>query len=129
MSGPQNLTGEFNFEDLPCPPPKLASEVQWFYNPEYNPSRRYSPFLAPFTHIYDLDPAFKAYPCTVALNQGMDPAAPLPSANGPTPPKGPMHPARLARHRRDALEGAHRLPSLPVETNAPLSAKASMHSQ
>ncbi|KAI4108314.1 MAG: hypothetical protein LQ339_002215 [Xanthoria mediterranea] len=129
MSGPQNLTAEFNFEDLPCPPPKLASEVQWFYNPEYNPRRRYSPFLAPFSEIWDLDPAFKAYPCTVALNQGMDPASMLASATKPTPPKGHMRPARLARHRRDALEGAHRLPSLPVETNPPLSAKPSMHSQ
>ncbi|KAL8785601.1 MAG: hypothetical protein Q9213_003255 [Squamulea squamosa] len=113
--GLQNLTREFNFRDLPCPPPDIAAEAIWFYNPEFNPTRRYSPFIAPFSEIWDLDPKFKSLPCTVALNQGMDPPVPLSSAGRATPPKG-----LLGQHlRRDGLQAAHRVPNLPVETNPP----------
>ncbi|KAL9628848.1 MAG: hypothetical protein Q9204_005622, partial [Flavoplaca sp. TL-2023a] len=120
MQGPQNLTKEFNFGDLPCPPAELASEVQWFYNPAYNPTRRYSPFIAPFSELWDIDPLFKALPCTVALNQGMDPPSLLPTASAPTrPTKGPRRPGRLARYRRDAVEEAHRVINLPIETDPP----------
>ena len=117
MQGPQNLTQEFNFGDLPCPPAALASEVIWFYNPSFNPSRRYSPFIAPFSEIWDIDPMFKSKPCTVALNQGMDPPIPLPAAKAPTRGGGRLGPGRV---RRDAQEGAHRTPTLPMKTNPPL---------
>ena len=119
MQGPQNLTKEFNFGDLPCPPAELASEVQWFYNPAFNPTRRYSPFIAPFSELWDIDPLFKALPCTVALNQGMDPPSLLPTASAPTRPTRGPRPARLARHRRNAVEKAHRVLNLPLETNPP----------
>ncbi|KAL8668961.1 MAG: hypothetical protein Q9168_006432 [Polycauliona sp. 1 TL-2023] len=122
IQGPQNITKEFDFGDLPCPPPELASEVQWFYNPAFNPSRRYSPFIAPFTAIYDLDPRFKSLSCRVALNQGMDPATAVSTANGPSLPGAQLHPARL-RRRKDILEGAHRVPSLPLETESPLTGR------
>ncbi|KAL8785602.1 MAG: hypothetical protein Q9213_003256 [Squamulea squamosa] len=119
IQGPANVTKAFNFEDLPCPPPDIASDVVWFYNPAYNPTQTYAPFLAPFPQLYNLHPAFRY--CTVAMNQGLDPPTPLPTALGPTLPQGPLQNKRLGArmnqmHRRKHLVGAHHVPRVPVET-------------
>ncbi|KAL8676090.1 MAG: hypothetical protein Q9186_007353 [Xanthomendoza sp. 1 TL-2023] len=119
VQGPANITKAFNFEDLPCPPPDLAADVIWFYNPAYNPTQTYAPFLAPFPQLYNLDPAFQH--CTVALNQGLDPPTPQPTAKGPTIPLpierfGP----RLGPLRRGMPPMvAHSVPSIPTATSSP----------
>ncbi|KAL9593224.1 MAG: hypothetical protein Q9219_007640, partial [cf. Caloplaca sp. 3 TL-2023] len=84
IQGPANLTKVFNFEDLPCPPPDVASDVKWFFNPEVNPTRTYMPVVAPFSQLYDLAPGL--HDCIVPLNQGFDPSHPLKEVKGPTLP-------------------------------------------
>ncbi|KAL8702994.1 MAG: hypothetical protein Q9201_003831 [Fulgogasparrea decipioides] len=144
LQGPANITKEFNFADLPCPPPDVASDDIWLYNPAVNPAKTYAPVVAPFPQIYDLDPAF--HDCTVGLNQGIDPASILPIAKGPTipdfprghlgpmagkrAPKGPQpsdigvqgiksHLGLLRRPRQGSPTNAHSVPQLPIETNPP----------
>ncbi|KAL8936223.1 MAG: hypothetical protein Q9216_005050 [Gyalolechia sp. 2 TL-2023] len=119
IQGPANLTKEFNFADLPCPPPDVAADVKWFYNPEFNPTRTYMPVVAPFSQLYDMHPDFHS--CTVALNQGFDPPIALPSVKGPTLPgdKG-----RIGHfHPRRHPVGAHKVPRFPMQTNPPLRAE------
>ncbi|KAL8731578.1 MAG: hypothetical protein Q9181_004243 [Wetmoreana brouardii] len=126
LQGPANITKEFNFADLPCPPPDVASDDIWLYNPAVNPAQTYAPVVAPFPQIYDLDPAF--HDCTVGLNQGIDPAIVLPVAEGPTIPHfhgdlgpgvGPPHLGIPKWRRHDSPINAHSVPRLPVETNSP----------
>lgn len=118
IQGPANITKEFNFADLPCPPPDVASEIIYHYNPAVNPTQTYSPFIAPFSQLYDLDPAFRS--CTVGPNQGFDPATALPAAEGPTFPKPKGH-LGLHLHRRKPPTSAHNVPQVPLETGSPSS--------
>ncbi|KAL8818990.1 MAG: hypothetical protein Q9223_002489 [Gallowayella weberi] len=117
VQGPANITKAFNFEDLPCPPPDLAADVIWFYNPAYNPAQTYAPFLAPFPQLYKLDPAFEH--CIVAMNQGLDPPVPQATANGPTIPIGPLGPHRGLLRPRMPPMAAHNVPNLPTATRSP----------
>ncbi|KAL8947074.1 MAG: hypothetical protein Q9222_006607 [Ikaeria aurantiellina] len=120
IEGPANITKEFNFADLPCPPPDIASAAIWFYNPEYNPQQTYAPVVAPFPQIYDLDPALSS--CTVALNQGFDPGRAIPEVSAPTLPKdgldhlGPTRRDRSPLIPRDRPMNVHFVPILPQET-------------
>ncbi|KAL8774898.1 MAG: hypothetical protein Q9203_006593 [Teloschistes exilis] len=120
IQGPSSVTKEFNFADLPCPPPDIAADDIWFYNPAANPTRAYAPIIAPFQQLFDLDPAF--HDCVVAENQGFDPPVALPVASGPTLPKGRLGPLRP----RDVLPrdgspiNAHSVPRLPNETVLPM---------
>ena len=120
IQGPENITKEFNFGDLPCPPPDVASDAIWLYNPAVNPTQTYAPVIAPFSQIYDLHPEFKD--CTVALNQGFDPPLALPVAEGPSVPKylppGRSRGPRLGplRQRNDPMN-AHNVPRGPAQTS------------
>ncbi|KAL8834985.1 MAG: hypothetical protein Q9170_003506 [Blastenia crenularia] len=112
IQGPANLTKVFNFADLPCPPPDVASDVKWFYNPEVNPTRTYMPVVAPFSQLYNLD--LRLHDCIVPLNQGFDPSHVLAEAHDPTLPElgrklGPIH-----RRRQAAV--AHRVPHVATDT-------------
>ncbi|KAL8711215.1 MAG: hypothetical protein Q9220_004360 [cf. Caloplaca sp. 1 TL-2023] len=123
IEGPANITKEFNFADLPCPPPNVASAAIWFYNPAFDPKQTYAPVVAPFPQIYDLNPAFSS--CTVALNQGFDPGIAIPEVEAPTlPGPAPVHlgPTRRDRsllHPRDGPVNAHFVPLLPQQTQSP----------
>ena len=116
IQGPDNITKEFNFADVRCPPPDIASDVLWFYNPTFNPTRPYEPVVAPFSQLYELDdsPAFQQ--CTVGLNQGFDPSGVVEEANGPTIPKF----GRLGPHlgARGGPMNAHKVPQAPAQTNS-----------
>lgn len=115
IQGPANITKEFNFADLPCPPPDVASDVRWFYNPEVNPTRTYMPVVAPFSQLYDIHPDFHS--CTVALNQGFDPSIAVPTAKGPTLP---IHDEDKIFHPKRHAVGAHDVPRVPTQTSQPL---------
>ncbi|KAL8719426.1 MAG: hypothetical protein Q9225_003569 [Loekoesia sp. 1 TL-2023] len=119
IQGPANITKEFNFADLPCPPPDIASDVRWFYNPAVNPTQTYAPVVAPFSQLYDLDPAFHS--CSVALNQGFDPSIALPTAKSPTLPGADED--RLGHlgplHRRRHPVTAHHVPHVALQTDSP----------
>ncbi|KAL8901617.1 MAG: hypothetical protein Q9207_005113 [Kuettlingeria erythrocarpa] len=126
IQGPANITKEFNFADIPCPPPDVAEDVKWFFNPDFNPAQPYAPVVAPFSQLWDLDPAFKD--CIVPLNQGFDPSIAYSTADAPTLPmggKGHLGPLggggpRLGPlHRRGEPMFAHRVPGLPLETGSP----------
>lgn len=120
IQGPQNVTKEFNFADMPCPPPDVAEDGKWFFNPEVNPSQPYRPVVAPFSQLYDVNPAFKS--CVVPLNQGFDPAMALPTAKAPTLPdrdKKRLGPAVGRLHGRGDPAIAHKVPNLPLETASP----------
>ncbi len=128
IQGPANITKEFNFGDIPCPPPDVAEDVKWFFNPDVNPAQPYRPVVAPFPQLRDLNPAFKS--CVVPLNQGFDPSMAYPTAKGPTLPGekkvglGPLG-GRFLERGLDLLHGigepviAHRVPGLPLETGSP----------
>ncbi|KAI4091252.1 MAG: hypothetical protein LQ344_004245 [Seirophora lacunosa] len=127
IQGPANITKEFNFGDLPCPPPDISSDAHWFYNPSFNPTQTYAPLVAPFSQLYDLHPAFKD--CIVADNQGFDPAIALPPADAPTLPNlrgnfGPQIDGRglpgLDRLKpREVPMVAHKVAYMPLETGSP----------
>ncbi|KAL8645218.1 MAG: hypothetical protein Q9210_006832 [Variospora velana] len=121
IQGPANITKEFNFADLPCPPPDIASDAQWFYNPAFNPTQTYAPLVAPFSQLYDLHPAFKD--CIVADNQGFDPSTALPPVDAPTVPKGNLGPqlglpSLEPLKRRGGPTVAHKVPYMPLETGS-----------
>ncbi|KAL8689170.1 MAG: hypothetical protein Q9218_005099 [Villophora microphyllina] len=84
--GPQSIKKEFNFEDLPCPPPDVAS----------SPGKPYQPMVAPFPQLWDLDPRFRD--CIVGPNQGLDPFNALSKADGPTLSKDLFAPLQDQQH-------------------------------
>lgn len=119
IQGPANITKEFNFADLPCPPPDVASDVKWLYNPEVNPTRTYMPVVAPFSQLYELQPGLQD--CNVGLNQGFDPSIAIPTANGPTLPRHDKEKMGLGSfHPRRHPVGAHQVPRFPTRTGQPL---------
>ncbi|KAL8958671.1 MAG: hypothetical protein Q9193_004319 [Seirophora villosa] len=123
IQGPANITKEFNFGDLPCPPPDVSSDAHWFYNPAFNPTQTYAPLVAPFSQLYDLHPAFKD--CIVAENQGFDPAIALPPADAPTLPNpasrfGPNLDGRDLLKPREVPMVAHKVAYMPLETRSPV---------
>lgn len=76
IEGTAGATKAFDFGDLPCPPPNVASADWWFYNPVANPTRPYEPRILPPTQVKQLDPAFAT--CSFApIYQGFDPPAVL----------------------------------------------------
>lgn len=82
IEGTAGATKSFNFGDLPCPPPDVASADWWFYNPSYNPTRTYQPRILPPTQIYNVDPSFST--CTFAATyQGFDPNNAVTAIHGP----------------------------------------------
>ena len=99
IEGPGGLTKAFDFADLPCPPPAIASANGLFYNPQANPGRPYSPMIDLPRDILDLDPAWKH--CVAAVYQGFDPPTALKPAGKITPAQvkksGPPH-KRAAAH-------------------------------
>ena len=103
-------TKEFNFADLPCPPPDVASADSYFYNPAWNPGRPYSPMIAPPQEIFDLDPAFSS--CVAAVFQGFDPPHTLSAWTGGFGPR-----KRGLQSKRSAP--AHIVPRGPAQTAAP----------
>ncbi|KAL8749884.1 MAG: hypothetical protein Q9184_006625 [Pyrenodesmia sp. 2 TL-2023] len=120
IQGPQNITKEFNFADMPCPPPDVAEDGKWFFNPDVNPAQPYRPVVAPFSQLWNMNPAFKD--CVVPLNQGFDPSYALPTAQGPTLPDKDKHrlgPGLGRLHGRGNPVIAHRVPNLPLKTAAP----------
>lgn len=118
IQGPSSVSKEFNFADLPCPPPDIAADDSWFYNPAFNPAQTYAPIIAPFPQLFDLNPAF--HNCTVGLNQGFDPPLALPMALGPTQPRGRFHGRdRKVEPREGSPINAHSVPRLPGQTILP----------
>lgn len=114
IAGPGGATKVFNFADLPCPPPDVASADSYFYNPGANPGRQYSPQIAPPPAIWDLDPAFRN--CVPALFQGFDPSRAFPLISKPKNIKpGPGLPGRAKR----APAIAHQLPLTLTTTHGP----------
>ena len=114
LNGPTKV---FDFADLPCPPPAVASGDWYFYNPQYNPGQAYNPFIAPPPGIFALDPAFSG--CVPAENQGLDPPTALPTAPGVS---GPVHnngPYRPPMQHNEARAHARNVPWTPTETNPP----------
>ena len=84
--GTSAVVQPFNFADLPCPPPEVASADSWFYNPSQNPGRAYAPMVSPPPEIFAMDPAFKD--CVAAVYQGFDPPYAMPTAQAPSGPGG-----------------------------------------
>ncbi|KAL8665388.1 MAG: hypothetical protein Q9202_002281 [Teloschistes flavicans] len=119
IQGPSSVTKEFNFADLPCPPPEVAADETNFYNPAVNPTKTYAPIIAPFQQLFDLNPAF--HNCIVGANQGIDPSTALP-VGVPTIPNPHDH---FGPHRREILPrdgsptNAHNVARLPNETVSP----------
>lgn len=109
MVGTSDVVQPFNFADLPCPPPAVASADSWFYNPSYNPGRAYSPMVSPPPEVFALDPAFGD--CVAAVYQGFDPPYAIPPSHGLSGP-GPGN-------RRKRSGPAHLVPKGPVQTPAP----------
>ena len=107
MVGTSGVVQSFNFADLPCPPPEVASADSWFYNPSYNPGRAYAPMVSPPPEIFAMDPAFAQ--CVAAVYQGFDPPYPMPTAHGPQGPGG-----WGGRKKRSAP--AHMVPRVPAPT-------------
>lgn len=112
IAGPSGATKVFNFADLPCPPPDVASAGSCFYNP---PGRQYSPQIAPPPAIWDLDPAFRN--CKPALFQGFDPSRAFPLISRPRDVIQPGH--GLPRRARRAPALAHQLPRALTTTHGP----------
>lgn len=123
LQGNDGITSVFNFEDLPCPPPDRVSP-EWYKDHAANDTQEYSPVLAPFPRLYELDPQLKRL-CGSVLDGGLiDPFTALPTASEPTPPgetnrrfgigpgKGP----------RDLPAPAHKVSSLPGPTGSSTSA-------
>ena len=104
-------TREFNFADLPCPPPDVAAEDIYFYNPVANPGRPYKPMVALPQQVLDLDPAFST--CVAAVYQGFDPSGPLNPYYGNFGPGGHGIP-----HGKRSVTG-HKVPRGPVQTAVP----------
>lgn len=120
IQGPSSVTKEFNFADLPCPPPEVAADETNFYNPAVNPTKTYAPIIAPFQQLFDLNPAF--HNCIVGANQGIDPYTALP-VGVPTKPNrndilGPI--GRKFPPRDGSPINAHNVPRLPNETVLPM---------
>ena len=112
IEGNTQETKEFNFADLPCPPPDVASANQYFYNPSWNPGRPYSPMISPPPELFNLDPAFKN--CVTAIYQGFDPPRPLQSKHVVANPGEPGW-------RRKRSAPGHNVAHGPVQTAAPWS--------
>ena len=107
MVGTSDVAQPFNFNDLPCPPPSIASADSWFYNPSYNPGRAYAPMISPPSEIFALDPAFKD--CVAAVYQGFDPPFPFPTSGGAGGPGGGWG-------RKKRSWPAHMVPRGPQQT-------------
>ena len=105
--GTSAVVQPFNFADLPCPPPEVASADSWFYNPSWNPGRAYAPMVSPPPEIFAMDPAFKD--CVAAVYQGFDPPYPMPTAQGPSGPGG-------WGRRKKRSAPAHMVPQVPAPT-------------
>ena len=93
IEGQDQATRAYNFADLPCPPPDVASRDSWFYNPVYNPNRPYQPRISIPAEVTNLDPAWSSCTAT-AQYQGFDPPTAVPAVD---PPEGPRR-----RFRRGA---------------------------
>lgn len=106
--GNTGATQEFNFADLPCPPPEVAAADSYFYNPAYNPGRPYSPMIAPPQEVFNLDPAFAN--CEAAVFQGFDPPRAF-------PPHGDSGPGGNGWRRKRSAPG-YNVPRGPVRTAA-----------
>lgn len=104
IEGTAGATKSFNFGDLPCPPPDVASADWWFYNPNYNPTRTYQPRILPPTQIYNLDPSFRT--CTFASTyQGFDPNVAVTAIHGPIDDRHHHRHDIPLRHRRNQKAG------------------------
>ena len=106
---PSGSTLAFDFQDLPCPPPPVATADWWLYNPSYNPGRAYQPLLSAPPEIWGLDPAWSD--CVTATNNFLDPPTAMQTGNGFSN-GGSRGPPR--RHKRAAH--AHAVPQGPVQT-------------
>ena len=113
IEGNTGVTKEFNFADMPCPPPEVAAADSYFYNPQWNPGRPYSPIIAPPKEIFDMDPAFAN--CVAAVYQGFDPSRAFSIYNGPQNP-APGTGWKPPKRRRGP---GHMVPRGPVKTAAP----------
>lgn len=126
IEGSAGATKAFNFGDLPCPPPDVAAADKYFYNPSFNPTRRYEPRILPPTQISQLDPAFNT--CKFASDfQGFDPPHALTKVIGPIPGgRIRTHP----KHKRFQRTTAHthtttQIPELQSKSNPTPSITAS----
>ena len=106
--GNSGATQEFNFADLPCPPPDVASADNYFYNPSWNPGRAYAPMIAPPQEIFNLDPAFAS--CGAGGYQCFDPPRAFPTWGGESGGGGGWRKKRTP---------GHNVPRGPVKTDAP----------
>ena len=112
---PSGSTLAFNFQDLPCPPPDVASNDWWFYNPSYNPTMPYRPLLSAPPEIWELDPSWSD--CVTATNNFLDPPiAVMTTQGGFEGSSGGFRPPR--RHRR--ARHAHAVPHGPMRTPGPV---------
>lgn len=127
--GTSGVAAQFNYADLPCPPPDVASAQAFFYNPQFNPGRAYGPMISPPPELFALDPAFKD--CVAAVYQGFDPPKAMPTGHGPSGPGGFKRRRSYPRHPMEAGSGpgkrslqksqpAHRVPRGPAQTPFPL---------
>lgn len=117
LEGQSEVPKSFNFADIPCPPPDVASNDAFFYNPQFNPGRQYAPRLAPPTGLWALDPEFQK--CVSAnIYQGFDPPSALPHATRTSPadstPKHIAYPGHS--HHKRAAARAYRTPRFPKRT-------------
>lgn len=110
--GTSGVAAQFNYADLPCPPPDVASAQSFFYNPQFNPGRAYGPMISPPPELFALDPAFKD--CVAAVYQGFDPPRAMRPGSGPSGPGGP---GKFKRRRSlQKSQPAHRVPRGPAQT-------------
>ncbi|KAI4118587.1 MAG: hypothetical protein LQ338_007378 [Usnochroma carphineum] len=126
IQGPENVTKAFDFGDVPCPPPGEVPDA----------TQTYVPVVAPFSQLYDLNPAFTG--CTVVQDRKVGLAAarqaagkpnlilrahPLPKAKGSTLAqwgsdsllRGPLE---LLLPQQVLPRAAHRVPKVPLETGS-----------
>lgn len=107
IEGPGGPTKAFDFADLPCPPPGVASANLHFYNPQVNPGRPYSPMIDLPPDLLKMDPAFGD--CVAAIYQGIDPPVALTAAGRLSPPK-----VRFGPPQKRAAAHPHIKPQAPV---------------
>lgn len=103
IEGRDEATKAYNFADMPCPPPDVASRNSRYYNPTNNPTQPYRPRISIPPEVWKLDPAWSTCTFTVQY-EGFDPPTTVNPSTSISGPQATFFPGRIRRGATGSLK-------------------------